>query len=114
MPQQWRWINRDAQGNAYTFHGVYHEVLAPERLIHTFEFEGLPKTGHVSLETVTLEDLCGGRTRITTRSVFQSVADRDSMLQSRMEAGARETYSRLAELLKKETDDGNSKERTKG
>jgi uncharacterized protein YndB with AHSA1/START domain len=98
---QWRWINRDAQGNAYAFHGVYHEVLAPERLIRTFEFEGLPETGHVSLETLTLEELPGGRTRLTAHSVFQSVADRDGMLQSGMEAGARETYDRLTALLTK-------------
>ncbi len=38
---EWRFINRDAEGKAYAFHGVYHEVLAPERIIDTFEFEGL-------------------------------------------------------------------------
>jgi uncharacterized protein YndB with AHSA1/START domain len=81
---------------------VYHEVLAPERIIDTFEFEGLPETGHVSLETLTLEELPGGRTRLTSHSVFQSVADRDGMLQSEMEAGVRESYDRLAALLKKE------------
>jgi uncharacterized protein YndB with AHSA1/START domain len=98
---QWRFINRDAQGNAYAFHGVYHEVLAPERIIDTFEFEGLPETGHVTLETMRLEELPGGRTRLTTQSVFQSVADRDAMLQSGMETGINDTYDRLAEILKK-------------
>jgi len=98
---QWRFLNRDAQGNAYGFHGVYHEILAPERIIDTFEFEGLPETGHVTLETMKLEALPGGRTRLTVQSVFQSVADRDGMLQSGMEEGLNETYDRLAELLKK-------------
>ena len=107
---QWRWINRDAQGNVFAFHGVYHEVLAPERIIDTFEFEGLPETGHVSLETLTLEELLGGRTRLTSHSVFQTVADRDGMLQSEMEAGVRESYDRLAELLKKEIQHGHDKE----
>ena len=97
---QWRFINRDAGGNAYAFHGVYHEVLAPERIIDTFEFEGLPETGHVTLETMKLEELPGGRTRLTTQSVFQSVADRDGMLQGGMEEGVSDTYDRLAELLK--------------
>ncbi len=69
---QWRFINRDTQGNEYAFHGVYHEILAPERIIDTFEFEGLPETGHVSLETLTLEELPGGRTRLTSQSVFRS------------------------------------------
>ena len=98
---QWRFINRDAQGNEYAFHGVYHEVLAPERVIDTFEFEGLPETGHVTLETMKLEALPGGRTKLTTQSVFQSVADRDDMLQTDMEEGVNETHDRLAELLKK-------------
>ena len=111
---QWRFLNRDAEGNAFAFHGVYHEVLAPERIIDTFEFEGLPETGHVTLETMKLEALPGGRTRLNTQSVFQSVADRDGMLQSGMEEGVNDTYDRLAELLKKEMDDGNGKERAKG
>jgi uncharacterized protein YndB with AHSA1/START domain len=96
----WRFINRDAQGNAYAFHGVYHDVLAPERVIDTFEFEGLPETGHVTLETMRLEALPGGRTKLTTQSVFQSVADRDGMLQSGMQEGVEDNYHRLAELLK--------------
>lgn len=98
---QWRFINRDAEGNEYAFHGVYHEVLAPERVIDTFEFEGLPETGHVTLETMMLEALPGGRTKLSVQSVFQSVADRDGMLQTDMEEGVNETYDRLAELLKK-------------
>ena len=80
---------------------MYHEVLAPERIIDTFEFEGLPETGHVTLETMKLEALPAGRTKLIAQSVFQSVADRDGMLQSGMEAGVKETYERLAELLKK-------------
>ena len=109
----WRWINRDAQGKAFTFHGVYHEVLAPERIIDTFEFEGLPETGHVSLETLTLEELPGGRTKLTAHSVFQSVADRDGLLQSGMEAGVHDSHERLAALLKKEAIDDNGKEGAK-
>ncbi len=98
---QWRFLNRDAEGNEYAFHGVYHEVLAPERIIQTFEFEGLPESGHVTLETMKLETLPEGRTRLTIQSVFQSVADRDGMLQSGMEEGLNDTYERLEELLKK-------------
>jgi uncharacterized protein YndB with AHSA1/START domain len=98
---QWRFIQRNDQGNEFAFHGVYHEVLAPERVIDTFEFEGLPETGHVTLETMRFEELPGGRTRLTAQSVFQSVADRDGALQSGMEEGVVDTYNRLEELLKK-------------
>lgn len=86
-------------GHEFAFHGVYHEVLAPERIINTFEFEGLPETGHVTLETMKLEALPAGRTRLIIQSVFQSVADRDDMLQSGMESGLNDSYDRLSELL---------------
>lgn len=98
---QWRFINRNAEGNEYAFHGVYHEILAPERVIQTFEFEGLPETGHVTLETMRFEALPGGRTQLSIQSVFQTVADRDSVLQSGMESGANDTYDRLEDLVKK-------------
>jgi uncharacterized protein YndB with AHSA1/START domain len=98
---QWRFINRDAEGNTYAFHGVYHEIHAPERVIDTFEFEGLPEAGHVTLETMKLEELPEGRTKMTVQSVFQSVADRDGMLQSGMESGLSDTYNRLEELLER-------------
>lgn len=97
----WRYIHRDKAGNEYAFHGVNHEVTAPERIIGTFEFEGLPEQGHVTLETARFEALPGGRTRLVVQSVFQSVQDRDGMLQSGMEDGMNDSYDRLDELLEK-------------
>ncbi len=88
-------------GHKYTFHGVYHEVLAPERIIGTFEFDGLPEKGHVIMGTTKFEDLGNGRSRLVHQSVFQSVQDRDGMLQSGMEHGVSEGYDKLDELLKK-------------
>jgi uncharacterized protein YndB with AHSA1/START domain len=96
---RYRFVQKDKEGNEFAFHGVNHEVTAPERIIGTFEFEGLPETGHVILETTRFESLPGDRTRITAQSVFQSVADRDGMIQSGMERGVDEGYERLDELL---------------
>src|SRR5713226_2176517 len=56
----WRYVSRDKAGHEYGFHGVNHEVLAPERIIDTFEFEGLPEKGHVSLQTARFMELPGG------------------------------------------------------
>jgi uncharacterized protein YndB with AHSA1/START domain len=91
----WRILNRDTEGKEYGFHGVYHEV-SPSRLVYTFEFEGMP--GHVLLGIVTFEDR-DGRTKVTEKSVFESVWDRDGMLKSGMEEGGPETMDRLAELV---------------
>lgn len=92
----WRYVQGDTEGNEYGFHGVYHEITSPERIVQTFEFEGMP--GHVSLETVRLEDE-GGKTRWTSIAVYQSLEDRDGMVQSGMESGARELMERLATLV---------------
>ena len=95
----WRFVQADNNGNEFGFHGVCHEETAPERTIRTFEFEGLPEKGHVALETARFEVLPAGRTRVTIQSVFQSVSDRDGMVQSGMEEGVNESHERLDELL---------------
>ena len=93
----WRYIQRGADGSEFGFHGVYHSVIAPECVVDTFEFEGMP--GHVLMETSRFEALPDGKTKLTVSSVFQSVADRDGMLQSGMEFGTNESYERFDELL---------------
>jgi len=95
---RYRYLHKDQDGNEFGFHGVFHEI-SEELMIQTFEFEGLPERGHVILDTMRLEELPNGRTKITIQSVYQSVADRDGMIQSGMEHGVNEGYERLDELL---------------
>ena len=97
---KWRFTQTDKDGNEFGFHGVFHEVSL-ERVIQTFEFDGLPESGHVTLETMTLEELPNGRTRLAAQSVFQTVSDRDGMVQAGMEHGVNEGYERLDEILAK-------------
>ena len=92
----WRFVSREPDGSEFAFHGVFREILKPDRLSWTFEFEGNP--GHVSVDTVTLEEL-DGRTKVTVTSLFENKADRDAMVASGMEGGATESTERLAELL---------------
>ncbi len=93
----WRFVQRDQDGTEFAFHGVYHDIVSPERIVNTFEFEGVP--GHVLLETSIFEALPGGKTRVTGSSIFQSVEDRDGMLSTGMEEGVQESEERFAELL---------------
>jgi uncharacterized protein YndB with AHSA1/START domain len=97
----YRYIQTLPGGIEYGFHGVCHEITSPERIIQTFEFEGLPEKGHVCLETTRFESLPGNRTKVTVQSVFQSVADRDGMVQSGMEGGVVASYERLDEIIEK-------------
>jgi uncharacterized protein YndB with AHSA1/START domain len=93
----WRFVEHAADGQAYGFHGEYRDIQRPERIVWTFEWEGLP--GHVSTETMVFEDLGGRRTRIVGTTVFDSTEDRDGMVQSGMEQGAAESYNRLDAYL---------------
>ena len=95
---RYRYIHKDSNGNEFGFHGVFHEI-SDELMIQTFEFEGLPEKGHVTLDTMRLESLPGDRTKLTIQSLFQSVADRDGMVQAGMERGVTEGYERLDVIL---------------
>lgn len=93
----WRYTHRDPEGNEYGFHGVFHGTPSAEAgIVQTFEFEGAPR--HVSLETLTFEER-EGNTIVRVNDVFQSVEDRDAMVESGMEEGLNEGYERLDELL---------------
>ena len=90
-------------GHSYRFFGSYHEVLENERIIGTFEFDGLPERGHVIMGKTTFEELPNNRCRLTHQSVFFSVSDRDGMVQSGMERGVREGYEKLDDVLAKKS-----------
>jgi uncharacterized protein YndB with AHSA1/START domain len=94
---KYRYVHKDTAGNEYGFHGTFH-AMSIDNMVQTFEFEGYP--GHVSLDCMTLEELPGYRTRATIHSIFQSVSDRDGMLQNGMEKGMSEGYERLDGILK--------------
>lgn len=93
----YRYVHSNAEGESYAFNGVFHSVRENEFAIQTFEFEGFPDV--VSLESMALEDLGNGRTRLRAHSVYPSVEARDGMIQSNMEQGVREGYERLDELV---------------
>jgi uncharacterized protein YndB with AHSA1/START domain len=95
----WRYIQKEADGSEYAFNGIYKEVKAPERLTYTFEFE--PMAGHITTDTLTFEELPGGKTKITARTTFDTLEDLEGMLQSGMEDGATESWDQLEELLEK-------------
>ncbi|HEX2781649.1 MAG TPA: SRPBCC family protein [Gemmatimonadaceae bacterium] len=92
----WRYVEH-AHGQTHGFEGRYAEVVPPERVVRTFEWDGMP--GHVVLETATLEDLGDGRTKFVSTSLFMTTADRDGMMHSGMESGMNESYRALDRVL---------------
>lgn len=94
---RYRFVHKDGDGGEYAFNGVHHVVRENELIIRTFEFEGYPDV--VSIETLTFEDLGGGRTRLQGHSTFPSQEARDGMVASGMEHGVTQGYEQLDELL---------------
>jgi uncharacterized protein YndB with AHSA1/START domain len=83
------------ESGRWPFHGSFHEVTAPSRLVQTFEYEDEP--GHPSLDVLTFVDLPGGRSRIDGLTAYLSVEDRDR--QADLDSGRDEDFDRLEELL---------------
>ena len=93
----YRYVHVDPEGGRWAFRGVLHAVRENELAIQTFEFEGVPDV--VSIETMTFEDLGGGRTRLHGHSTFPSVEARDGMVAAGMERGVVDGYERLDDVL---------------
>jgi uncharacterized protein YndB with AHSA1/START domain len=92
----WRIVHRGPEGDIPGFRGEFREIVRPERIVWTFEWEGMP--GHVSVQTATFEER-DGKTTLTATALFDTTEDRDGMLESGMEEGAADTYDRLDEYL---------------
>ena len=96
----YRFTHRDSEGNEFVFFGELREVEEPNLIVRTFAWEGMP--GKFSVERADFEELDGDRTRIVVTSSFDSKEDRDGMLQSGMERGVVDSYSRLDELFERQ------------
>ncbi|WP_395821879.1 SRPBCC family protein [Archangium minus] len=92
----WRFVEHGPEG-INGFEGRYREVTPPERLVSTFEWDGMP--GYVSIDSLTLEPLDDGRTRVISTSLFHTPEERDGMLSAGMEKGLNESYAALDRLL---------------
>jgi uncharacterized protein YndB with AHSA1/START domain len=94
----WRFVEHGPEGS-HGFEGRYREIKPQERVVQTFEWDGMP--GHVIVETMTLEDLGDGRTKLVNLSLFHTTEERDGMLHSGMADGMAQSYAALDKVLAK-------------
>jgi uncharacterized protein YndB with AHSA1/START domain len=92
----WRYLEHAPEG-VHGFEGRYREVSPPERIVQTFEWDGMP--GYVTVTTTTFEDLGDGRTKVVTLSLFHTGEERDGMLGSDMAVGLGQSYDFLDQVL---------------
>jgi uncharacterized protein YndB with AHSA1/START domain len=95
----WRYVTTAQDGAEVPFTGVYQDVAPPDRLVYTEMYDVEPfNSGDPAVNTVTFTPAEGG-TLVTVTTVYPSKEVRDFVLSTGMEAGAAESYDRLAEHL---------------
>lgn len=90
------YVHTNPAGESFGFRGTFHTVRE-DFFVQTFEFDGWPDL--VSLETLTLTDLGGGRTGLRIWSTYPAVEARDGMVASGMEGGVTQGYAKLDGLI---------------
>jgi len=93
----YRFVWRNPDGSEFAMHGIYREIVRPERLVNTQRFETAWLPGEAILTTTFVET--GGKTTFTCTTLYESQEIRDKLLKSGMEAGASASYDRLADML---------------
>jgi uncharacterized protein YndB with AHSA1/START domain len=90
------WRN-DTDGREFGVYGVYREIVRPERIVHTEQFDQ-PWYPSESLITTSFAEE-DGRSTVTMTQRFDSREVRDAALESGMEHGVAASYDRLAVIL---------------
>ncbi len=94
----WRFVER-ADGESHGFEGRFREIVPQERIVQSFEWDGMP--AHITIDAASVEELGDGRTRVVTIRQFHTPEERDGMLQSGMAEGLNASYRALDALLAK-------------
>ncbi len=93
---RWRYAMTATGGMEVAFHGEYREIVPNERIVSTEAYEGIPDPDeHASLNTLTLTELDGGRTRMEVLVEHRDKQGRDMHIESGMEGGMQESMDRL-------------------
>ncbi len=93
---KWRLcLRRDETGEELWQGGVNREIVAPERLVFTFAWDGEAGcSGPETLVTITFAERAGKTTMTFRQEVFDTTANRDGH-----QGGWTSTFDRLAEFL---------------
>ena len=89
----------DPKGNKYRFNGVIHEFSPNRKITRTFEMENTPFG--VQLEVLEFERLTDDTSRLNMHVVYESVAQRDQVLQMPFAQGINMAHNRLQDIASK-------------
>lgn len=94
-----RYVWKNTDGIEMAMRGTYREIVAPERIVNTeqFEFGCAPQACEQMGTAVLTEE--NGVTTLTTTILYPSKEARDGTIASGMERGVAAGYDRLDEVL---------------
>lgn len=96
----YRFETSDPKGNlAFRANGTIHDFIADQKITRTFEMEG--SSFGVQLELLTFESLTGDTSKLTMHVVYESVAQRDQLLQLPFKQGINMAHNHLQEIVNK-------------
>lgn len=87
----------DPKGVKHGFNGTIHAFVPNEKITRTFEMENTPFG--VQLEIYQFEQLTEDRSKLTMHVIYESVAQRDQILQMPFAQGINRAHNRLQEIL---------------
>lgn len=89
----------DPKGNvAFRANGVIHAFVPDRSIIRTFEMEGTPFG--VQLEVYTFEKTADDTSKLTMHVIYESVAQRDQVLQLPFAKGINMAHNRLEDVVR--------------
>ena len=94
---KYRWVWRSADGEEMGVSGRFREIVPPERIVTTEQFDDAWYEGEGLVTTEFVEK--GGKTTATITLTYISQTVRDSVIASPMAGGVAESYDALADLL---------------
>lgn len=95
----YRFETTDPKGNKYGFAGAIHELVQEQKIVRTFEMEGTPMG--VQLEFYYFEPLAEDTSKLTMHVIYESIAQRDQVMQLPFKQGINMAHKRLEEVLTK-------------
>jgi uncharacterized protein YndB with AHSA1/START domain len=91
----WRYAQRPAGGEEFSFYGEFLEIVPEEKIVQTEIFAPFPDSG--ATNTMTLSE-SGGVTTLRTLVQHQTTEGRDMHVGSGMEAGLQDAFDLLEQV----------------
>jgi uncharacterized protein YndB with AHSA1/START domain len=87
----------DPKGNKYGFNGVIHEFVPGKKISRTFEMENTPYG--IQLEIYEFEPVTDDTSKLTMHVIYESVEQRDQVLQLPFKQGINMAHNRIQEIV---------------